>query len=196
MPAIVLTAEEKAAALQRAGADLKYLLDRQEIAETNQAILYHVGVTSIEKFANLARDKDDLVEVLKTHLGLDREASLEKRVEVAAFVCAHTNAQTRVAKPAEVEAEYDSREWTKPVVASEWMAMKSALEKRLGVMEDKLCPAKEYLEKKLSEVENAELRAESLTEVVSKDEVEPDSLMPVWDSKGNITVRKGSCGIV
>ena len=71
--------------------------------------------------------------------------------------------------------------------------MKTALEKRLGApLDDKLCPAKEYLEKKLAEVEAGEYRAEALTEVVSKDEVDPDALLPVWDSKGNITVKRGA----
>ena len=59
-------------------------------------------------------------------------------------------------------------------------------------MEDKQTPSKEYLEKKLHELENIELRAEALAEVVSRDEVDPDTLMPVWDAKGHITVKRGN----
>ena len=61
-------------------------------------------------------------------------------------ICARANAQTRMQK--EVEAEYDAKEWAKPVVPGEWQAMKKALEKELGApLDDKLCPAKEYLQR-------------------------------------------------
>ena len=53
-----------------------------------------------------------------------------------------------------------------------------------GRLEDKVTPSKEYLEKKLQELENGEFRAETMTEVVSKDEVDPDVLVPIFDSKG------------
>ena len=53
-------------------------------------------------------------------------------------------------------------------------------------------PSKEYLEKKLQELENGEFRAETLAEVVSKDEIDPDVLVPVFDSKGSLSVKKGS----
>ena len=49
--------------------------------------------------------------------------------------------------------------------------------------------SKEYLEKKLHELENGEFRAEALTEVVSRDEVGFDTLM---DAKGHITVKRGN----
>ena len=55
-----------------------------------------------------------------------------------------------------------------------------------------MTPAKEYLEKKLQELENGEFRAETLAEVVSKDEIDPDVLVPIFDSKGSLSVKKGS----
>ena len=113
-------------------------------------------------------------------------------MQVAAIICAHQNAQARVKKAAEVDAEYDAQEITKPVVSSEWTAMREALDWRLGVMEDRVVPAKEYVEKKLADVEVVEYRAEILTEVVAKDEVEPDTLLPVWDSRGRFSIRRGA----
>ena len=83
------------------------------------------------------------MKVLKEYLNLYQEESLAKRVEVAGLLCAHANAQTMTQK--EVEAEYDAKEWAKPVVPGEWQAMKKALEKEVGApLDDKLCPAKEY----------------------------------------------------
>ena len=56
-------------------------------------------------------------------------------------------------------------------------------------------PSKEYLEKKLQELENGEFRAETLAEVVSKDEIDPDVLVPIFDSKGSLSVKKGSTNV-
>ena len=46
--------------------------------------------------------------------------------------------------------------------------------------------------KKLQELENGEFRAGTLAEVVSKDEVDPDVLVPIFDAKGTLSVKKGS----
>eukprot|EP00913_Durusdinium_trenchii_P009962 g9349.t1 len=95
-------------------------------------------------------------------------------------------------KKRKVDAEYDTLQWSRPVVAGEWAAMRSALERRYGHVEDKIYPSKEYIEKKLAEVESGEYRAEELTEVVSKEEIEPDAVVPIWDSKGRLAMRKAS----
>ena len=64
-----------------------------------------------------------------------------------------------------------------------------------GKIEDKVTPSKEYLEKKLEELENGEFRAETMAEVVSKDEVDPDVMIPIFDSKGSLSVKRGSTTI-
>ena len=46
--------------------------------------------------------------------------------------------------------------------------------------------------KKLHELEGGEFRAETLGEVVSRDLVDPDTMLPIWDSKGSLTVKKVS----
>ena len=84
------------------------------------------------------------------------------------------------------------REWAKPTPQTDYAAMRHSYAKSYGEMEDKQIPSKEYLEKKLHELENGEFRAEALTEVVSRDDVDPDTLMPVWDAKGHITVKRGN----
>eukprot|EP00913_Durusdinium_trenchii_P020480 g19239.t1 len=118
--------------------------------------------------------------------------SLDERVQVAAITCAFSNAKTRSQRAAEVDAEYDTLQWSRPVVAGEWAAMRSAMEKRYGHLEDKIYPSKEFVEKKLAEIEGGEYRAEDLTEVVSKEEIEPDGVVPIWDSKGRLAMRKAS----
>ena len=47
-------------------------------------------------------------------------------------------------RAAEVDSELDAQEGVKPVVSSEWNAMRAALDKRLGVLEDRVVPVKDY----------------------------------------------------
>ena len=51
------------------------------------------------------------------------------------------------------------------------------------------------MEKKLSELEGGEFTAEALSEIVSSEDVDPDDLLPVWDSKGQTSVRRGSSSV-
>ena len=195
MPRAVLDADAEAAADKAGGSDLKFLLSRQDVTQANQRLLFHYGVTTIEKFASFVKDRADLDTVLKEHWGLDQDASLDQRVQVAGFACAWNNAQTRTQKTAEVDAEHDVMDRAKPLVPGEWASMRAALERRQGQLEDKVMPAKEYIEKKLAEVEANEYRAESLTEVVSKEEVDPDTMMAVWDMKGKISMRRAGAKV-
>eukprot|EP00435_Cladocopium_sp_Y103_P016869 s1943_g4.t1 len=195
MPPIVLTDAERDAALPKGGADLKFLFERNDVPVQTMAKWFHIGVVTSEKFANIAKDVDDLVAVLRDHLGINQANTLEERVQVAAITCAWSNARTRVARAAEIEAEMDTKEWTKPLVNSEWLAMKAGLEKAVGVLDDKATPSKEYVEKKLQEVEAGDYRAEDLAEVVSRDEVDPDAMVPQWDARGNLTVKRGASRI-
>ena len=83
-------------------------------------------------------------------------------------------AKHRQKRQAEVEAEMETREWTKSIPTGDYINMRNAYMKVHGRLEDKVTPSKEYLEKKLQELENGEFRAETMAEVVSKDEVDPD----------------------
>ncbi|CAE8650563.1 unnamed protein product, partial [Polarella glacialis] len=192
MAVLVLTPDEEAAAMKLGGTDLVYLFGRHEVNTKLQALFFHSGVKSLDTFAHFAKDVTDLQSVMKDSFGLDPATSLDHRAQAAAVICAWNNAKARTRKTAELEAEMEVRQWTKPVSGSDYIAMRSAFEAKFWKMEDRETPSKEYLEKKLEDLESGELRAESLTEVVSKDEVEPDALMPVWDKTGNLSVRKGS----
>lgn len=95
MPPVALTPDEKADALKRCGADLAFLFGKYDVGEDTQAVFAHVGVISVQKFATIAKDSDDLTQMLKDHVGLDAAASLEQRVQVGAVVCAWQNASGR-----------------------------------------------------------------------------------------------------
>ena len=86
-------------------------------------------------------------------------------------------------------------EFAKPIPTSDYIAMRQRFAKAFGEPENRHIPAKEYIEKKLAELEAGEFRAETLGEVLSRDEVDPDVLVPHWDAKGHLSVKKGSSSV-
>ena len=181
--------------LKLGSSDLRYTLSRNDVKEDLQANFFEHEITTISKFSSFFRDEADLVTVLRDEFALDAAASLADRAQVASVICAWKDTQTKAKRQSEVEAEMDTREWTKPIPTGDYIQLRSAFTSRFGLVEDKVIPAKEYIEKKLQELENGEFRAETLAEVVGKDEIDPDVLTPVFDSKGNLSVKKGSSSV-
>ena len=154
-----------------AATDLRFLLSRNDVSEDVQLELYRQKVTTVQKFSSFFRSEDDLVQVLQQSFNIDVAAGREQRAQVAAVIVSWRESTTRVKRQAEVAAEMDTRDWTKPIPSSVYILLRNSLQAVHGTLEDKATPSKEYLEKKLQELEQGEFRAESLTEVVSRDEV-------------------------
>ena len=181
-----------AESLRLGSSDLRFTLGRNDVPEEMQAHFFENGVTNVNKFSSFFRDEADLINVLRTDFNVDAAASLQDRAKVAAIICSWKETVTKAKRQAEVEAEMNSREWTKPIPTGDYVQLRNYFQKNVGIVEDRVMPSKEYLEKKLQELENGEFRAETLAEVVSKDEIDPDVLVPVFDSKGSLSVKKGS----
>ena len=175
-------------ALAMGSSDLRFLLSSHNVDELSQSKLFENGIDTLAKFAAFVTSEEELTKVLKASFGLDAEASLKVRGQVASYLVAWQTAKTRI----KMQATSELREWAKPIPQTDYVAMRHAYAKSYGDLEDKQIPSKEYLEKKLHELENGEFRAEALTEVVSRDEVDPDTLLPVWDAKGHITVKRAN----
>ena len=178
--------------LKLGSSDLRFTLSRNDVTDALQAQFFEQGITTVNKFSSFFRDEADLIQVLKDELGLDVAASLADRAQVASVICAWKDTQTKAKRQSELEAEMNTREWSKPIPTGDYVQLRTSYIQTYGALEDKVTPAKEYLEKKLQELENGEFRAETLSEVISKDEVDPDVLTPIFDAKGTLSVKKGS----
>ena len=60
MAPIVLTPAEQIAALAMGSSEIKFLFGREKIPEVEQAKLFHVGVTTVNMFAALVKDQNEL----------------------------------------------------------------------------------------------------------------------------------------
>ena len=181
--------------LKKGSSDLRFTLSRNDVADDLQAAFFTNGVTTVQKFSSFFRTEEDLITVLKDSFNVDSSTGLQERAQVASVICAWRETQTKQKRQAEVEAEMDTREWTKPIPTGDYVSLRNAFMRVNGRIEDRVTPSKEYLEKKLQELENGEFRAELLSEVVSKDEVDPDVMVPVFDSKGSLSVKRGTTTI-
>ena len=178
--------------LKLGSSDLRFTLSRNDVQDGMQALFFEQGITSVNKFSSFFRDEADLIQVLRDEFGLDAAASLSDRAQVASIICSWKDTQTKAKRQSELEAEMNTREWSKPIPTGDYVQLRNSYTQMHGVLDDKVTPAKEYLEKKLQELENGEFRAETLSEVIAKDEVDPDVLTPIFDTKGNLSVKKGS----
>ena len=146
----VLTLERK---LDLGASDLRFLLTNHGIKDDHQGALFEAGVDTMAKFAAFVTTAADLVEVLKKEFSLDPATSLANRAQVASYTVAWQSAQARAKQQAEVEATSETREWAKPIPTSDYIAMRQRFAKAFGEPEDRRIPAKEYIEKKLAELE-------------------------------------------
>ena len=114
------------------------------------------------KFAASATDEADLKQMLKDSFSIDPSASLKLRAQAAGVVVAWKTATLRVERQAEAEATNEVRDTAKPIPSTDYIAMRQAFAAKFGDLEDRHIPAKEYIEKKLAELESGEFLAEPL----------------------------------
>lgn len=79
-----------------------------------RARIFGNGITCVQKLSSFWGHAD-LVTVLTNDFELYATASLQQRAEVASIVCAWDETKAKRKRGAEMEAELNSREWTKPI---------------------------------------------------------------------------------
>ena len=192
MAPIVLSAEEAGDALDKGGADIRYLFGSEQVDLDIQRIFFYVGVTTISKFASFATDVADLKKVMLEDFGLDGTSSIQNRVKLGAVIVAWNKASCRAAETAKIEGELDSKRMAKPLPSSDFGAMRSAFESKWWILADKWVPARSYLEKRADQLEQGDMQAERLSEVICREEDQQELMVPIWDHTGNLRIKKAS----
>ena len=187
-----MTPLEVEEALKKADSEMVFAFERSDVDNTVLAFFVHVGVDNMTKFAGIAKDSDDLKQLLKDEFDLDASKSLRDRVKVTNVIICFETAKTRVAERNKLEGELMAKHLVKPLTVSEHSAMRTAWERRFWAIDEEWVPARGYLEKRLEEIEQGELKAEPLTSVLTKDMEDPDVLVPVWTSSGALQMKKST----
>jgi hypothetical protein len=190
--ALVLSPAEVDAALGKADSELAFAFERNDVSKDVLAAFIHSGIDNMNKFAGIAKDGDDLKAMMLKEFGYDSSVSLGERVRITNIVICFEMAKSRVSERNKLEGELMAKHIIKPLTVSEHGAMRTAWERRFWVIEDEWVPSRVYLERRLEDLEQGEFKAEALTAVLTKDQEDPDLLVPVWSSTGTLQMRKGT----
>ena len=192
MPLLIITEEEKIAAMARAQSDLKWLLADNEVPEQVQAVIFHLGFHKLKIFLGLGESRTEVKDTLKVSFGLDATTDLPTRQVVSLVLAAWDSAKEFAARETAVRVEAQTSRMPRPLGAVEHLAMRQAYETKHARLSDSEVPSKAFLGRKTEDIEANELRVECLQEVSSKDDKEEELLTTEVDGMGNIKVRKGA----
>ena len=157
-------------------------LDRQHALGQNYS--------NVALFAALADSKQEARTALGRDLGIDPTANAGARAALAAVVAAWQQASDTAEKERSLKAEARAMGLPKPLLQTERQAMRVAVERRLGAMDEREEPSPDYLALKLEEVEGGDLQASSLDEVgCVKDDLH-GQLQSSLDAGGRLRIVK------
>lgn len=127
MAALASTDAAPASAPPKTTAELDFLFDREGIAPETQKKVRDAGVLTVRHFAGLAATSDGMREILTKDLEVDT-STFAGKVAASKFLAAWESAKARSSKVAQVEAEAEIRQDAKPIITSDYKAMREAYE--------------------------------------------------------------------
>ena len=169
-------------------APLSYLLAEKNVDDTVQQAFVGLGITSVRLFALMAEDRKELKDLLNDepfNLKLSGDAvsaqdKLQARVSIAKITDAWMVANTRMVEKLKVEAEQRAAGVTLSMPQGEHVELKLSYEAKFDRTAMKDYPSDALIERRFTEIDQGDLKAESLQDVASKDEQADDPQDAVW----------------
>ena len=175
-----LTEDQKTAAYEAGTSEFKQLLNKEGVDYDLQVQLFHNGVVNSRLYSVLAKDDEEFKKMLKDHFGVDAEVDFRARVKMSKALLAWNLAKTRVNESAKVDGILEAKGLPKELSIPDGNLMRAAFEEKWWDLEDDQVPGKQYLERKLNELEQGVMKAELLVDVVKHTEDEPEDLRANW----------------
>jgi len=167
MPLHVYDAAATATHLASLDSDLAYLFDELQIPEQVQANVAAREIRKLGVFAKVEASEDLFREWLKKDLGLDPENSIGERVSVAKLAEAWEAARQRATTTRKLEAEARVSGQTREMLKGTHLSLRRACSRAHGVVDDRRCPGRAYLEARLEQLDDGEIEAEPLSKVTT-----------------------------
>ena len=143
-----------------ASAELKFLLNKEEVPDEYQKALITAGVKTVKQLASLVKDADEMRELAKENFGLGDPKDLATKVKLSCLICAFNAAKARATEMDRMDAENELRSQPKVVPANDFLAMRNAFKAKYWSLEGSKTPGRSYVEKKLEGLERNDFRAE------------------------------------
>lgn len=183
--------------LAKLAPDLAFLLNDKGVPMEVQSKIAHSGFTTVRLFALAADGRNDLRAMLADEpfkLTLETEEAqpgdrIKTRVAIAQVVDAWESAVARVSERNKTDAEQRATGVPLTLPGGDHVELRRAYENSYGRVADKEFPADALVERRLQEVEQGDMRAESLVDVASRDEMKEDPTEAVW-FQGALKVKR------
>ncbi|CAE8737766.1 unnamed protein product [Polarella glacialis] len=168
-------------------ADLQYLWEDSQVEEGLQYRLAQ-HYKSVRLFGTLGDDRSEVRIALKADYDMDPANGPAIRAQVGAAVCAWESAKDFTQQENKLRAESKILGTPRIVAHSDKLAMKRAVEGAHGKIPDAECPSTDYLSGKIEDIEDGEVMASPLDEVVSRKEAEHATLdlTSAFDGQGRL----------
>ena len=182
--------------------DLAFLLDDRLVDSTTQKHLCDAGFSTIGVFALLADTRAEVRAMLKSApFSLDPDATaleddptekVRRRVAQARVIDAWETAQVRVEERRKAEATQRASGLPHALPVSVHIAFRRDYEAVYGRADDKAFPSDSLIDKRLQDIEQGDLQAETLDLVITKEEQSDGVMGAVFDADGTLRVKKGT----
>ncbi len=177
-------------AVESLDSELRFILEDKGLSPELMAKVALSHVTKVSVFANIESQEDKFREWVREDLGI--EARGVGRVATAQLVDAWEAARRRGRAQADADAEAKTQGRPRELLLGQQLELRNTFEKQVGrEVLDKHYPAYTLINSKLTEIEEGELKAEPLDELVSHDreDANPGDLNVDFKS-GKITLKK------
>ena len=190
-----IAAADVEALLKNMDSEFVYLLDDGSIPRELQAKLSELGFTDLTVFAKLEDVPAEARKIFKADLDLDDTNRGAYNALVARLMAVWEAANKRGEKRRAEEAERKAGDLPRTLPKARHLELQRAFEAKHRELKEADVPAPCYIEARLEQIEDGELIAEPLTDVVSREETREDN----WGAArvladGTLKLQKASRG--
>ena len=162
--------DEIAAALASTQPELLFIWDRSTISAEVQARFSSLGFGEMDVFAKIADTSAEVRKLVAEDLGLRADLGIQAKAITARILTAWEAAQVRGQKRKAEEAEQRAHDAPRPLSQKQHNELLEAHEKVHGEVSDMKIPAKLLVDATLAQLEDGQLVAPLLSEIVPKRE--------------------------
>ena len=172
-------------------ADLSYLWEESGVSEQLQFDMA-AHYKTVRLFSAIGDDRPSVRAAMTADFGLDPTANAAARASLATVVSAWESSKDFTETENRLRAEARALGSPKVVTTGDKLAMRKAVENVFGKIPDKECPCVAYIASKMEELEEGELIASPMDEMVSREEATPTELelSSSIDTVGRLRVTK------
>ena len=193
-----VTDEQLAAGEKAMDPELSYLLSDRGVAKRTRGLIGHMGIHRMNVFAKIETNETEFRAWAKDSLGLNPAADPAARIALAILVDAWEASKNRITKQSELEAEARVLGIPKQSLKGTQLQLRKAYVQAFGPLPDKYCPSRTYVDWRLEQLEEGELRPEKLRQVTTVEDEDNDGedggTLDIT-KEGNIRFRKGRTSV-